>query len=273
MMMKLKNKDALELNPDTETILFEKKPLENVLNAVWKILKPDAETWMELRNSSKAFTRSIPAQTKDKIKHLGDSERKLEIDLFIKVISKRGPYEYIVGVDKDGPDELRRITTTEYIPTEGKWIGDRRLPPMERMVIITLKWWKQDKSLPIKSHHLLSALNALVELDPTDPLYLPKLVSSPYSNKRVMEIMKKILDYLDGTYNNNPCNFLLIRKNSKDKDIKDYPFPEVSRELQDKLFIQFYQENDGKDAAKIKSGGQLKDLSKKLDDAIKKLKK
>jgi hypothetical protein len=218
-------KEWLGVNEDVGTILFDKDKLVKTLGGVWDKLKGEVDGWLELKDKSKAFTRSIPAQTKDKVKYIGD--RKLEIDLFIKVLSRRGPYEYIVGVDKDGPDQLRRITTTEYIPTEGKWIGDRTLQPAERMAIIMLKWWKEDKGIKIKSHHLLSALNALQDLNEKDSLWLPINVSTPYSNLRVMEIMRGILIYLDWTYNENPCGFMLKRKNADDKEITDYPFPEV----------------------------------------------
>jgi len=264
-------KDWLGVKPDVGTILFEKTSLVKVLNMIWNLLKSSASSWLELTDASREFTRSIPARTKDKIKYIGD--RKLEIDLFVKVLSKRGPYEYIVGVDKDGPDQLRRITTTEYIPTEGKWIGDRTLPPAERMAIIMLKWWKSDLNVPVKSHHLLSALNALIDLNQKDSLWLPTPVSTPYSNLRTMEIMRGILIYLNWTYLENPCSFMLARKDAQDKEIKDYPFPDVSRALQDKLFIQFNQDDDGKSAANIKKNDQLAKLEKRLAEACDKLRK
>jgi hypothetical protein len=96
------------------------------------------------------------------------AEKPLDIDLFIKIKTRvpgaqesiRGGGVIIVGVDKDGPGGLRRYQQSEFLPTEGKWMGDKVLRPVERCALLMLK---TENNIPIKSHHLLTALNALGE--------------------------------------------------------------------------------------------------------------
>jgi hypothetical protein len=219
--------------------------------------------FLELRRDAKDFTRSIDARTvhvfpglmdgpAEKNAMVDDSQKQtgnainaeansadgkpkvgvpgqLEVDIFIKIkIKTSGGSVIIVGVEKDGPDRLRRYQETDYLPVEGKWLGDRVLHPVDRCALLMLKWWKTAKKLPIKSHHLLTALNALHELDPfkdNHNLYLPSKTSGRLSNVAVMEVMRGILIYLRSAYMSK-CNFLL-RRTVDGKTVTDYPFPQV----------------------------------------------
>jgi hypothetical protein len=90
-----------------------------------------------------------------------------------------------------------------------------------------LKWWKDDKGVSIRSHHFLSALNVLPNLNERDPLWIPEKTSRPYSNLRVIEIMRGILTYLYQAYHENPSDFMLPREYAGGRIITDYPCPEM----------------------------------------------
>jgi hypothetical protein len=229
------------LGRDGEKIIFEQARLKEALQLVWSLLSDlsaglpvwhdivVANNWLELRRSADDFTRSIDARTKALITGIADEQVKLDIDLFIKIKTK-GPGDVgniIVGVEKDGPGGLRRYQETDYMPIEGKWLGDRVLEPVERCAVLMLKWWKTEGNLAIKSHHLLTALNALHELDPSDRFYLSRKTSERLSCLRVMEVMQKMLIYLCQAYLSR-CDFLLSRMDATGDWAKpDYPFPQV----------------------------------------------
>lgn len=101
------------------------------------------------------------------------------------------------------------------------------------------------EDIKIKSHHFLAALNTLHELPVTDPLYVPTVSSLPFSLVRVMDVMIKILTFLDRAYS-PPQRFGIVLDNNWSKDIPPnvldpktgkvtkyndrviYPFPVVS---------------------------------------------
>lgn len=153
---------------------------------------------------------------------------QIPIDLFLKVRTKVRGQDVIIGLDKDSPAGIRRYQTTTFVPTEALWLGDRRLSPVERTAILSLKWWKNEikenkgnklfviknrknllsgspdsfsaSEVQIKSHHFLVALNAMHELDTSDDLYIPRHVSQPFTMERLLEVMVKILTFLDRAY-------------------------------------------------------------------------
>lgn len=250
-------RDALQVDDYNENILFSEANLNTVLRAIWLTLcNPDegsdgvvmpgsdkrnaidiegdvnealekrpwliASFWLDLRVDPTQFTRSIPAQTNYPV-----YGRPLDIDIFIKIKTVIRGTEYIVGVDKNGPGGIRRYQTTDYIPNEGKWIGDRILGPVERSALMMLKWWKVENAPRLKSHHLLTALNAIYELDLNDELYFPKKSSTTFSTKTIKKLMINILLYLDRAYA-APWGRLFGRQNFVGEITYDYPFPQVS---------------------------------------------
>lgn len=229
-------RDALQLDQYGESILFPPNDLKLVLQTIWGLLNnPNsglqtnhllASSFLGLMRTAHDFTRSIDARTLNTPSGL---HGPLPVDIFIKIRTKIRGVEWIIGVDKDGPGGFRRYQITEYFPIEGKWIGDRILGPVERSALLMLKWWKTTGAHPLKSHHLLSALDAISELDPKDQLYHPLKSSIPFSTLRVMEVMVYTLMYLERAYS-TPCNFLLRRTTlvgSEQKTVTQYPFPEV----------------------------------------------
>lgn len=162
------------------------------------------------------------------LKELSKELPQIPIDLFLKVGTKVRGQDVIIGLDKDSPAGIRRYQTTTFVPTEVLWLGDRKLSPVERTAILSLKWWKNEikenkgnksfsiknrknllpgspdsfsaSEVQIKSHHFLVALNAMHELDTSDDLYVPRHVSQPFTMERLLEVMGKILTFLDRAY-------------------------------------------------------------------------
>ncbi|KAF8637225.1 hypothetical protein AX17_002976 [Amanita inopinata Kibby_2008] len=213
------------------------------------------------------LTRSLSAQITS-----NQSYKDLDVDFFVKVATTRfGGEEVLVGVDKDGPLGARQYQTTTFIPSGKEWIGNIPLAPIDRTALLALKWWKnsfaQDKTIPkfeirdpqvqgkgtraadpakdikIKSHHFLSVLNALHELPPTDPLYIPTYSSLPFSLVRVMDVMIKVLTFLERAYQ-PPQRFTIVLDEKWSPDIKKekpraiYPFPQVSCGVFDTIYKQ-----------------------------------
>jgi hypothetical protein len=200
------------------------------------------------------LTRSISAQITDNAKY-----NPLDVDFFIKVLTKRlGGEEVLVGVDKDGPLGVRQYQTTTFIPSGKEWLGSNPLSPVDRTALLALKWWKnsfaedptiapftirdpgapngsragQNTDIKLKSHHFLSAINALHEVLPTDPLYVPTQSSLPFSLVRVMDVMLKVLTFLQHAY--QPAQrFNIVYYHDWDASIPVnnpkavYPFPQV----------------------------------------------
>ena len=116
-----------------------------------------------------------------------------------------------------------------------KSLDDKTVPIRDRKL----------EDIKIKSHHFLAALNTLHELPVTDPLYVPTVSSLPFSLVRVMDVMIKILTFLDRAYS-PPQRFGIVLDNNWSKDIPAnvldpktlqaiklndrviYPFPVVS---------------------------------------------
>jgi hypothetical protein len=260
--------------------------------------QPDIK-WLEIGQGKTldTITRSITGVTKA-------PEKVVDIDFFVKVdTTNQGGQEVVVGVDKDGPLGVRQYQTTTFIPSGQEWVGNDPLPPIDRTALMALKWWKnsfaddatiqafkvrdfttptatlrdvQKKEIKIKSHHMLSALNALHEVDITDPLYIPRTSSLPFSLVRVIDRMIKILTYVQRAYN-PPQNFLITRSNSWSDTIPegqvraDYPFPAYSCGNFDTLYKQL--NSSITEAEILYKSGVIPAFLKRLTDAQAALKK
>lgn len=91
------------------------------------------------------FTRSITAQITDTPGYNPNVQGQvpLDVDFFVKLVTKRfGGEEVLVGVDKNGPLGDRQYQTTTFIPSGKEWINSNRLLPIDRVALMTLKWWK-----------------------------------------------------------------------------------------------------------------------------------
>jgi hypothetical protein len=255
--------------------------------------------WLEIGQGKTidTITRSITGVTKA-------PEKVLDIDFFVKVYSTyQGGQKVVVGVDKDGPLGIRQYQTTTFLSSGLQWLGSDPLGPIDRTALMALKWWKNsfadDATIPpfkvrdfvntpngaprdgrkaeikIKSHHMLSALNALHEVDINDPLYIPRTSSLPFSLVRVIDRMIKVLTYLQRAYN-PPQNFLITKGKSWSEDIPDntarveYPFPEYSCGTFDTLYKQL---NSGiTEAETLYKSGVIPAFIKRLTAALATLK-
>jgi hypothetical protein len=254
-------KDVLGTEKTGEEVLFHKEGLKKVLRYSWNTLDSGAETripgvrlpppqWLKLTKSWEDVTRSLSLQT-TQIPWDDNELPEIPIDIFIKLQTKVRGQDIITGVDKDSPVGNRRYETTTFIPTEGRWLGDRILSPVDRIALLSLKWWKAElkndteerfevkpnklisrhdgpvffpaSKVEIKSHHLLAALNALHDLDINDDLYVPTHVSQPFTLRRVKDVMWKVLAYLDRAY--HPAT--VSRFWTDNGDDLDYVFPRV----------------------------------------------
>ncbi|KDQ57122.1 hypothetical protein JAAARDRAFT_194298 [Jaapia argillacea MUCL 33604] len=277
-------KEVLGTDAFGENIIFTTDGLHSVLVAVWTSLNtlagenvaiPDG-WWTLNKKSIGELTRSIPAITTEAF----GIAPPLEIDLFVKVKMKvaggpegvRGGLQRIVGVDKDGPAGARRYQSTEFLPTAGRWYGDNVLGPVDRTALLALKWWKGTlNDVTIKSHHLLSALNELHLLEPTDPLYVPKSTSLPFSLVDVLVVMVKILQFLLAAYDPTGKFFTVIGANpdGKGNTVSDFPFLLTHPEKMDILYFQANAISGNRDEVKLLLDSlALPNMIKGLNDAL-----
>ncbi|KAI9897401.1 hypothetical protein N3K66_007257 [Trichothecium roseum] len=268
-------REALGTDETNENILFEKDKLKKVLVALWSQIKEHEAGWLNLDKEVEKITRSIPLRVASRHetlrKALGEEAVQvtgekfgIPIDLFLKVRTKVRGQDVIICLDKDSPAGIQRYQTTTFAPTEGLWLGDRKLSPVERTAILSLKWWKNEikenkrnksfviknrknllpgspdsfsaSEVQIKSHHFLVALNAMHELDTSDDLYIPRHVSQPFTMKRLLEVMGKILTFLDRAY--HPATTTTVWPWPGVELNYDYLFPLSSFEPMDMLYIQ-----------------------------------
>ncbi|KAF3928613.1 hypothetical protein AA313_de0204379 [Arthrobotrys entomopaga] len=229
------------------------------------------------------LTRSISAQITDTPGYNPNiqGQTALDLDFFIKVVTKRfGGEEVLVGVDKNGPLGDRQYQTTTFIPSGKEWINSNRLLPIDRVALMTLKWWKNsfatDTTFPIKfeirdpskapsyrnglpgdvklkSHHFLAALNALHELPATNPLHVPNYSYLPFSLVHVMNVMIKVLTFINQSY--QPASrFHIAYSHNWSPEIAEnertvvFPFPQISCGVCETLYKQISSDIVGYDA-------------------------
>eukprot|EP01113_Clastostelium_recurvatum_P036486 TRINITY_DN5206_c0_g1_i4.p1 TRINITY_DN5206_c0_g1~~TRINITY_DN5206_c0_g1_i4.p1 ORF type:complete len:567 (+),score=99.46 TRINITY_DN5206_c0_g1_i4:416-2116(+) len=257
-------KEVLGVNPAGE-ITFDTDALTYVLDAIWGGLSGVQGSFIKKRGDD-AFTRSITAETINNVRGIGlppadgdsvnPTDKKLDIDLFVKIKTNlrgiEGARGYsnmiIVGIDKNTPSGGRRYQTTSFIPADGVWVGDRRLNPVDRSALLMLKWFKSQgpdvaRMKGLRSHHLLSAINALHELSPNSWFYEPERTNEPPSNQRIIEVMYKALHFCNEAYKADTAWLLerpALTEHGYELDA-DYPFPQVSWTLQETMQHQFLE--------------------------------
>jgi hypothetical protein len=144
------------------------------------------------------------------------------------------------------------------VKTPGTGVKEAPLSPVDRSALLMLNWWKRSvkhgvvpisggvdpRSFKIRTNHFILALAALHDLNPTDPLYLPRAAnaSAPFSLTPMLTTMLHVLKYLKRAYNST--------KMVTDVDVpglrgttvhaRKYIFPLVSSCLS----FEFVDEND-----------------------------